>query len=444
LFFSSRKGTPIESPYKRRQNGKLHSSGSSHHLLSPFNTLDSKTTAKKELPLPPRKYENPLSRSYSATLPIKTDKLPGAFKTLTSSSGYLSFKNLLEKYPSDTFCTEKEALTSVTKNHVNVLSDSEDDKKPVKERADNFDDEFDIQSYYSKSDAKRPIESFFDSYVPDSPKRTGETIHKMDVPLTNFIKPRQFPTLLVSNVQYRSIMLPRSSKDDQNLKLIFVPNDRIISLLNDKNNNVTVPFSKISRVQFIRNENLASSDWYIDFVLNCNSLNFESFGIFSNFSTVEAVAFEDCNTLRINLANSCGLSIDSIEGLLIPILRDRNGFYFTKKRDPYGEFEKSSNSSSPKRRTPTKSTSSSTPTPTTKSTRVVPSLESLSSSDSVKLSSLAIKRSSNSIFQSKIYSPDLTVKRTSKRLRSSPQSSSKNCNEDAVYIDPNFESERVM
>ena len=435
-LFSSRKGTPIQSPFSKRQNEKLPAN-SSHDYLSPVNTLDAK--------LPPKKQENPLKKyentlSLSRSFPIKTDKLPGAFNTTTTSKsdGYSSFKNLLQKYPSDTFCTEMEALSSVTKNHVNVVlsdSESEDDKKVALEE-----DNFDIKSCYSKSEIKRkPLstESFFDSYVPESPIKSS-----MSVPLNSFIKPRPFPTLKVSNVQYRSIMLPSSSKDDPNLKLIFVPNERIVSILNSKNNNVTIPFSRISRVQFIRNENLASSDWYIDFVLNCNSLNFEPFGIFSNFSTAEAVAYENCNTLRINLAINCGLSILSIEGLLIPILRDRNAFYFTTNRDPYGEFENTNNTSSSSTASPKRQI---TPTSKTPQTRNVPSLEALSSSESVKIGSSTIKRSSNSIFQSKFYSPDIFVKRTSKRIRSSQESPKKSNNsENYVYIDPNFETERVM
>lgn len=398
-------------------------------------------------PLPPKKYENPLSKSYSVQFPIKTDKLPGAF-----NSSYSTFKTIIGKYPSDTFCTEKEALTSVTKNHVNVLSDSEDEKRPVEDSKDPFEDDFDLKSCYTKPQVKRSAESFFDSYIPDSPpQKTKKEIvpSNLDVPLNAFIKPRNFPTLLVSNVEFRSIMLPRSRfDDDQNLKLIFVPNDRIVSLVNGKNNNITIPYSKISRVQFIRNENLPSNEWYIDFVLNCVSLDFEPFGILSSYSTAADIAFEEFNTLRINLGKNCGHSAESIESLLIQILRDRNAFYFTAKRDSYGEFEKSNNSTnalSPKRlTTPTKVTSAKVTRVTpTKVTRVVPSLEALSSSDSVKVTLSAIKRSSNSIFQTNIYSPGFNVRRTSKRL-SAKESPKYDSSEDAVYIDPNFESERVM
>lgn len=419
----------------------MNSSGSSHNLLSPINTLDGKRGEGGErwIPqLPPKKYENPLPRTYSVDFPIKTDKLPSAF----TSSSYSTFKSIIDKYPSDTFCTEKEALSTVTKNHVNVLSDSDDEKMPLSDANDSknhFDVEFNVKSYYKEPERiKKSAESFFDSYIPDSPPKKTKTSVNLDVPLTTFTKPRSFPTLSVSNVEYRNIMLPRSRfYDDQNLKLIFVPDARIVSLVNRNNNNITIPFAKISRVQFIRNENLPSNEWYIDFVLNCISLNFEPFGI----SSAADITFEEFNTLRVNLGKNCGLSAESIEGLLISILRDRNAFYFTAIRDPYGEFEKSDNSTnalSPKRLT--------TPTRTTPVKRVVPSLESLSSSESVKSASSVIKRSSNSYFQTNIYSPGFTVRRTSKRLAhsSSKDSPKYDSSEDAVYIDPTFESERVM
>lgn len=412
----------------------MNSSGSSHNLLSPINTLDGKREGgERWIPqIPPKKYENPLPRTYSIDFPIKTEKLPSAF----TSSSYSTFKTIIDKYPSDTFCTEKEVLSTVTKNHVNVLSDSEDEKIPVA-----FDSkvEFDVKSYYKEPEIKKSAESFFDSYIPDSsPKKTSKTSVNLDVPLTTFTKPRVFPTLLVSNVEYRNIMLPQSRfYDDQNLKLIFVPDTRIVSLVNRNNNDITIPFAKIARVQFIRNENLPSNEWYIDFVLNCMSLNFEPFGITpSNSSAAANITFEEFNTLRVNLGKNCGLSAESIEGLLISILRDRNAFYFTAIRDPYGEFEKSNNSTnalSPKRyTTPVK--------------RIVPSLESLSSSESVKSASSVIKRNSNSYFQTNIYSPGFTVRRKSKRLAHSPPKDSPKyeSSEDAVYIDPTFESERVM
>lgn len=445
-FFSTpRKGTPINNPIKRKLYVKSCSS-SSHDLLSPINTLDSKLPARKfdnpvpekQMSLPPRKYDNPLVKK-QPSFPLRTDNLPGAYVKAESSSDL--FKSILDNYPKGTFTTEndeKEALTSFTKKHVNILSDSEEDKKAVNKEVmetfeqDTFDNDFDISAYLPS---------------PKKPSKESKDLASLNVPLKSFMKPRSYPSLKVANVQYRSMMLPptRYSHDFRDLQLFFVTKERYFSLsafVNDLNVNIIVNFVKISRIQFIAHDSLPSGDWYIDFVMNSNELNFEPFGVVSNHSTAESLAFEECNTLRINLDNNCGMSKDSIENLLFPMLRDRNALQISQKRDPYGEFEKTA---SPKKQTPIRSLQSSG------TIRAVPSLESLASSESVKISPSAVKRTSNSIFQSStLYSPDVFdsfERRTSKRLRAktSPEKRTFPGNsEDSVYIDPDFESARVV
>ena len=413
---------------------------SSHDLLSPFNTLDP-NPKKDSFPLPPKKTENPLSKSYStSSIPIKIKNIPGAL------TGYDSFKNLLDNYPAGTFTSEKEALSSVTKNHVNILSDSnsEDEKGPVCE------DNFDAKSCYSVSKEDVKSNSFFDFYAPDSPQKRQPV--SLNIPLNSFTKPKPIPNVLVSNFQYKSVILPPKCSSEaiyQDFKLFFVQNDRLICLTSKFNHEtvkISIPFAKISRVQFIRQDGISSADWYIDFVLNnYESLNFDEFGLSLDISKAEAVAYEEFNTLRINLAHNCGLSRESIENILLQIIRDRNNFNFTSKRDPYGEFEKTVPSpKSPQRQTPTR-TLQSQPSQQSKSSnsiRIVPSLEKLSSSESVKISQ---KRCSNSIFQSNIFMP----KRTSNRLKAMTSSPKQEYEiddkpEDSVYIDPDFQTDRVM
>ncbi len=251
-----------------------------------------------------------------------------------------------------------------------------------------------------------------------------------------------FKTIKISHIQYRLVVLPPSKTihSYEEMKIRFFPNDKFVALsaeIDGDAGNVAVPFSKVARIQFIRTEGQCSSDWYIDFVLtNGHTLNF------SKFKCVDDPDIRDHSmTLRVKLAKNCGLSIESIENILLSIVKDRRAFHFTSIRDRYGEFETSNLSSTPPKppvnnlgkRLGNRSCSTAELSPF--QNRFVPSLEKLSSSESV------IKpATSSSLFAS----PDVfdfPLKRTSKRLRGVEK---RTIDEGSfTHVDPDFESERV-
>lgn len=240
-----------------------------------------------------------------------------------------------------------------------------------------------------------------------------------------------FKALKISHIQYRLVIIPpsRTIHSYEDMKLLFYPTERLMVLsakINGESaSTIAVPFSKIERVQFVRKTGECSSDWTIDFVFVYGfKLDFSKF----KHSDDPEIVYNGM-TLRVDLARNCGMSIESIENILLSIVRNRNAFHFTEIRDSYGEFEDKldfSNSPPKSQKTSPKSTAM----------RIVPSLEKLSSSASVQ----------NSRFSKSLpASPDvfdLPPRRTSKRLKST-NSPKEERETSFTYVDPDFESDRV-
>jgi hypothetical protein len=267
--------------------------------------------------------------------------------------------------------------------------------------------------------------------------------------------------LKVSTVQYQEIIFPssRTHQLQSDLKLLFLQADRLLALkgtVQGVSVLSAVPYSKIQRIQFIANSSSSSSDWFIDFVLVPSVLDLAPFQC-TEESTRTAIktVFSKYSTLRLNLCSNCGMSFKSIENILISVVRDRKALKFTPIRDQYGEFELeplSSTLGSPARSGSLSASSESISSPQQKvtlatrtySARVVPSLDSLSASDSVKLGSSTIFKSSQKHppSSSLVASPKSKPVRSSKRLNNSPTSLTKS-SDSFTYVDPEFVGDSV-
>lgn len=451
LYFSlPRKGIPIKSPHERFVAeksrhfvaDKSRRSGSAHDLLSPLNTLDAKkpfNTTNSARPI--AKPSTVLARTLVPTIPLKVDKLPSSF---THGTGTGSFDNLVARYPIGTFCTEAASGENIKNVTVKRGSTS------IGPSSDNSEC-FDIAFAYASDDEKSSVRSSVQSKV--NHKGTSTSDQKV---------------IQVSTIQYRHLIIPpcRSPHTFSDFRLIFVQKERCLVLSCKINNSpnssaLSIKYCKVLRIQFIRKECMPSSDWYIDFVLAPDTpVDFQPFKAPPDSALPQAhlETFSNFSTLRVCLDSNCGASVHALDNILLSILNDRRAFYFSDSKDRYGEYETSDRTSSPNRLG--KSLSSHNMSPRTTATystpiksifnsspRLVPSLESLSTSDSVKVKS----RRNNLIQNDQIYttssksqsSPDVFEgrKRQSKRTRTTSSTLPKEA--DIAYVDPEFELDCV-
>lgn len=390
--------------------------------MSPLNTLDSKSSSVSNYTnSPSNQARNNITRSLIPNIPLKVDKLPSSFGGKVSMMG--SLDSLLKKYPGDTFCTEETSSRE--------FGDVDLNRKSLLYEKTKISD--------SECYEKQPV----------SPSITQSS-------KPAFSDQKQ---IKVATIQYRHIIIPPSKCEHKysNFKLIFIQKDRTFVLscsVDDSPNSAVlfVSFSKVLRLQFIRDESLSSSDWYIDFVLfpgtEINLKPFMPINSSSNFNDTFINTFSEFSTLRVNLDYSCGASCTILENILLNISKDRNAFYFANEKDAYGEFELNKRISSPDRSYNSKlSLTKSLYNSSKSSPRMVPSLESLSASDSVKIKSRrqAFIDGNDQIYTSKS-SPDVfDSKRQSKRIKTAlttpPKKQLKES--DFAYVDPEFESECI-
>lgn len=494
LFLSNkRKGIPIASPYSRererqreqalenernreevREKKKFRTS-SSHEFISPINTLDTElknrnsNSFKQKLKVIDTHYKPSTSLSKFMALPVKVSQLPLHYTTTSMPTS-----NLINKYSSNTLDNEfarvnqKEALAKAIKPFEITSNSESDEEKDGKDSIFNFPDSSQFirknsidNANISKSKLSTPVKStdrcikvtrspllFSSSPKESSPQNTSTSTNIN----TNTIITKTI-NIPVSTIQYRHIILPPSKSvyNYSDFELIFTSNSRIIGLIgkvNESHGNTVIPYSKVRKVQFYRKDFTSSGDWYIDFVLSdLIDLSFLNVEIF-NSNVAGYTDFLDCNTLRIYLKYKCSLTISEIENLLLSSIQDRNAFNFTDKRDAYGDFEKTFRTPSPN-----SSISYRLRTPSlldrNLSNRSVPSLDSLSSSDSVKLRSVyslmnSKKQISSSpdIFNASSSKQIVVKKRTSSRLKSATESS-KQLSNSYTYVDPDFSSECI-
>ena len=404
-------------------------------------------------------------------LPVKIGQLPLHYTTTS-----ISTSNLTNKYSFNTLdnnesarVNQKEALAKVIKPF-DIASNSEsDEEKDAKDSIFNFPDSTQFidknsksidNASISKSKLSTPLKSndhctkvtrspllFSSPPNESSPQNTStNTITKTSPIITKTIN------IPVSTLQYRHIILPPSKSvyNYSDFELIFNSTSRIIGFIgkvNESYRNTVISSSKVRKIQFYRKDFTSSGDWYIDFVLfDLIDLSFLNVDIYNSNAT-GYTDFLECNTLRIYLKYQCSLTISEIENLLLSLIKDRNAFNFTDKRDAYGEFEKRFQSP-----TPNNSISYRLRTPSlldrNLSNRSVPSLDSLSSSDSVKLrSAYALMNSKKQISSPDIFnassSKQINVKkRTSSRLKTATESS-KQLSNSYTYVDPDLGSECI-
>ena len=212
---------------------------------------------------------------------------------------------------------------------------------------------------------------------------------------------------------------------------------------------LSLGYSKVLKIQFIRKECASSSDWYIDFVMAPEVvIDLQPFKAPPDSASPHSHidTFSHFSTLRVCLDSDCGASVSALDNILLSIINDRRAFYFAEAKDHYGDFEKSNRTSSPDRPRKTLNYSPDTYNSSSKSAlnsspRHVPSLESLYASDSVKIKSRRQVVIENDQIYASNSSPDVfesTYRRQSKRNRlTSPK------DVDFAYVDPEFESECV-
>ena len=334
---------------------------------------------------------------------------------------------MTKRYPPDTFSTEASDFKNVTvqRGSERVLQD----------------ECFDIAAAYASDDEKLP--------------ETAKTQRSISSRSTSSDQKE----IRISTIQYRHFIIPPSKTIHTytNFKLIVLQKERFFVLSCSINNSpslavLSLSYSKVLRIQFIRRECSLSSEWYIDFVLAPEASSQIDLKPFkappeSAFSTSHIDTFSQFSTLRVYLDSNCGASTHTLDNILLSILNDRRAFYFAENKDHYGDFETSDRTSSPGRpkKSLSYSPSKSSISALNSSPRVVPSLESLYASDSVKLKS----RRKTLIEDEQVYAPksspdvfESSSRRQSKRHRtSSPSNSSKEA--DYAYVDPEFESECV-
>ena len=422
LFSIPRKGIPIKSPHERLDGTNFRRSSSSHDLLSPLNTLDCKSTSSVR---PVAKPSPSLPRTLTPAFPLKVDKLPSSFTgNVSRNDGPL--ETLLKKYPIDTFCTEAHDFKNVTVERGSDKQDSE---------------YFDVASAGPSNGEKIPKIKSRESQ--SSPSRSS-------------ISSSDQKQIRVSTIQYRHLIIPpcKSLHKYTKFKLIFLQKERMLVLSCVINNSpnlavLSLGYSKVLKIQFIRKECASSSDWYIDFVMAPEVvIDLQPFKAPPDSASPHSHidTFSHFSTLRVCLDSDCGASVSALDNILLSIINDRRAFYFAEAKDHYGDFEKSNRTSSPDRPRKTLNYSPDTYNSSSKSAlnsspRHVPSLESLYASDSVKIKSRRQVVIENDQIYASNSSPDVfesTYRRQSKRNRlTSPK------DVDFAYVDPEFESECV-
>ena len=442
LFFSIRKGVPIETPESRRNRR----SSSSHNYLSPINTLDGDSVRIK----PAAAISAGLLRTSSslASFPLKVDRLPSSFQVVRTPFSADAEDDIIKvKVATD---SADDPLKGGTRKVVSLKSSSDESDGDGKE----------IDFRYFDKAPKSTVTPWKGSpivpKIPIVPKLSNvssvsPTVSSVTVSPTVFSRTQPqkaiTSTLNISNIQYRLLIIPpsKSIHKYESMHLLFVQNERMMVFtanINASAESLVLPFAKVARIQFIRQAGFASSaDWYIDFVLVSGySLDFKTFKVISD----DPDLIDNCMTLRVNLARNCGLSSGSIENILLSIITDRRAFHFSACRDRYGEFERSQLSSySP----PPKLSKTKTKTMTVNnlSLRAVPSLDKLSSSESVQIAAKSPLNARKWTLPTGLNSPDIFdgPRRTSKRLKSPIEKKSVDSS-DFTYVDPDFETERTV
>lgn len=401
LIFSFRKGTPIESPESRRKRHR-----NSHNFLSPINTLDRKPEDKEQK-------SKPLAVG-ECMFPLRLNNMPSSYSkrataasldSLSLSMGFTdgSLLTVTESKEKDKpACTDNS--NSDCDNYFKLTFNQSE-----KEKEDTSDDQFSFKNFTKKNTTTA-------SSASSSP-----------------VVKSGFKSILLSCIQYRLFVIPptKTIYSYEDLKLTFYDSDRFFLVSANVNGNVgkvVVHYSKVARIQFIRSEGSCSSDWYMDFVLtNGTVLDFSCFKCFDD-PDIE----NSCMTLRVVLAKRCGGSLQSLENILLSIVRDRRAFYFTSTRDRYGEFELSDSSSSPSKPASSKQC---TLTRSYSREKSPPRYRFISESTE-SIPKWPITAASPDVF-------DSAPRRTSKRLKGN-KSQKRTFDEGSfTYVDPDFESERV-
>lgn len=358
---------------------------------------------------------------------------PALTTPASSSIPKTAFPIKLERLPSSFSARTSKSFDSLLNFHQNSEKDF-DEKDLRKESSARIIQSANVSSGTSDEDDEKAISPFSSPSKVTSPKESPNASQMKNIASQKSVK--------ISFIQYRHLIIPprKSVHVFTDFKLIFLQSERLLVLSAKINNDLktlSIPFSKVSRIQFIRQPSFSSADWYIDFVLT--SVEFLDFKPFKGINDSDII--DNCMTLRINLSSHCGFSETSLENILMSIVKDRRAFYFSAIRDRYGEFEKSKLSSSPpKPIKPVKTYSSLSSSP---AARHVPSLEALACSESVKINSSPRKPLSS--VSSCSNSPDIfdSSKRASKRLKTSPTKSylSSDLGGSYTYVDPEFDTD---